>query len=336
MRHLVIGAPNFVAMRLVQRLAERREDVRVILHPGRNAQSQPARRLAELSDQVRAIPLSDNAGLVAAAEGVDVIHYADWSYQDWGTEPVGDGPASQGLRNVLAAATRARISRLVYVSTTDLYGFPGETVREPLVPSPPGLPYVDARAEAELAVWEHGRRVGLPLTVVRPTTVYGPGAPEFLVDAIRQLRDRRLYLVDRGTHIAGLTYVGNLVEAMILAGQAPEAAGQAYNINDDSSVTWAQYYGMLASMAELPPPTVSYSRTRALMMASLWAKLGAARGRSERPPLTRLMIEMMSVDQRYPIDKARRDFGYRPTYTFQEGLRETVGWLRESGVLADG
>ena len=139
------------------------------------------------------------------------------------------------------------------------------------MPSPPGLPYVDARAEAELAVWEHGRRVGLPLTVVRPTTVYGPGAPEFLVDAIRQLRDRRLYLVDRGTHIAGLTYVGNLVEAMILAGQAPEAAGQAYNINDDSSVTWAQYYGMLASMAELPPPTVSYSRTRALMMASLWA-----------------------------------------------------------------
>ncbi|MFO7696802.1 MAG: NAD(P)-dependent oxidoreductase [Anaerolineae bacterium] len=334
MRSLVIGAPNFVAMRLVDALLERGDDVRVLLEPGRDAASHPARRLAGGRAETRDVSLSDNSGLAGAAVGVDVLYYASWHYQDWGAEALADQSATRALRNVLAAATRARVSRLVYLSTTEVYGFPEAPARETEQLAPPGLPYADFRAEAEIAVWEHARRVKLPVTVLRPATVYGPEAPEFVVEVIEQLRRRRVYLVDHGEHVAGLTYVGNLVDAMVLAARAERSAGQSYNVTDGSNVTWAQYLTGLATLAELPPPTVSYSRGRAMLMVGFWERFYALLGRNERPPLTRLMVEMMGVDQRYPIDKARRDFGYRPEVSFERGLRETGDWMRKSGLVA--
>jgi len=334
MRVLVVGTPNFVAMQLTRALAGRGDEVRALLEPGRAASTHPERRLAEWQVDARPIPLSDSAGLTAAIEGMEVVYYADWRYQDWGAAEVADQPAMRGLRNVLAAASRARVSRLVYVSTTDVYGFPGEPVREGELLAPPGLPYADARAEAEIAVWEHARRVGLPVTVLRPATVYGPEAPEWVVDVVERLRQRRVVLIDEGAHVAGLTYVSNLVEALVLAARAERAAGEAYNITDGSSVTWAEYFSGLATLAEVPPPRTSYSRARALAMVSLWERTYSLMGRTDRPPLTRLMVEMMSVDQRYPIDKARRDLAWQPRIGFQQGLRETGAWMSRAGLVS--
>jgi nucleoside-diphosphate-sugar epimerase len=333
MQCLVIGAPNFVAMRLIEALLARGDRVRALLEPGREAASHPERRLAERQVETRVLPLSDNAGLAAAVEHMDVLYCAEWRFRDWGAEEVAEQSASRGLRNVLAAATRARVSRMVYLSTTDVYGYPDAPPRETEQLAPPGLPYADARAVAEIAVWEHARRVNLPVTVLRPATVYGPGAQEFVVDIVERLRQRRVYLVDHGERVAGLTYVSNLVDAMVLAAHADQAAGQSYNITDGSNVTWAAYLSGLASLAELPPPSVSYSRPRAMFMVGLWERAYAILGRNERPPLTRLMVEMMSVDQRYPIDKARRDLGYRPEVPFERGLRETGEWMRKSGLV---
>ena len=333
MQSLVIGAPNFVAMELVDALLRQGDDVRVLLQPGRDAQSRPAQRLAGSRAETRVLNLTDSAGLAGAADGVDIIYYADWSYTDWGAETVAVETAFRGLRNVLATATRARVSRFVYVSTAEVYGFPEEPARETEQLAPPGLPYADARAEAEIAVWDHARRVKLPVTVLRPGPVYGPGAQAFVVDVVERLRRRQVYLIDRGEHIAGLTYVSNLVDGIVQASRAERAANQAYNITDGSNVTWAQYYSRLAALAELPAPVQSYSRGRAMFMIGLWERANALRGRDERPPLTRLAVEMMSVDQRYPIDKARRDFGYRPEVDFAEGLRRTGEWMRKSGLV---
>ncbi len=329
MHNLVIGAPGFVAMALIEALLSRGEDVRVIAQPG-----QPSPRLAKLDAEVRTLPLSDTAGLMAALQGIERVYYADWSLRDWGAEELSEQTLARGLRNLLAAATRNQVERLLYLSTTDIYGFPDRPVDESEQLAPPGLPYADAKARAELLVWEQAHRVRLPVTVLRPTTLYGPGAREFGLDLIERLRQRRMILVDEGVHLACPTYVGNLVDAMLLAAQTPQAAGQAYNINDDTDTTWGAYLQALAALAEVPPPRKSYSRSRALLMASGWELLYQLLGRSERPPLTRYMVEIMSVDQRYPIAKARRELGYRPRVSLGQGLRAMDEWLRREGLVA--
>lgn len=328
MRNLVIGAPGCVALALVEALLVRGEEVRVITQPG-----QRAPRLAELDVQVRTIPLSDNAGLMAATQGVERVYLAEWSFRDWGAVELSEQTAARGLRNVLAAATRNQVARLIYLSTTDVYGFPGRPTDESEQLAPPGLPHGDAKARAELLVWEHARRVQLPVVVLRPTTLYGPGAREFGVDMIERLRQRRMVLVNEGSHAAGLTYVGNLVDAMLLAADSEQAAGQAYNISDDSQVTWGAYLQALAALAEVPPPRMSYSRGKAMALAWAWETLYHVLGRNERPPLTRLMVEVMSAHQYYPIAKAQRELGYHPRVSFAQGLRDLADWLRREGLV---
>ncbi|MGI6368496.1 MAG: NAD-dependent epimerase/dehydratase family protein [Anaerolineae bacterium] len=334
MDSLVIGAPNAIALELVDRLLAYGDNVRVLVQPGRDDQSALLERLARTRAETRLLPLTDSAGLADAADGVDILYYAEWRYQDWGAQTVAVETATRGLRNVLAAATRNKVGRFCYLSTSEVYGFPGVPVRESELLAPPGLPYADDRAEAEIAVWQHGRRVQLPITIIRPGTIYGPRIVPFVADVVERLAARNVVLVDDGRHIAGLTYVGNLAEGMLQAGRAPEAVNQAYNISDGSNVTWAQYYSALAALAELPAPVTSYSRARAMFMVSYWERTYALRGRTDRPPLTRLAAEMQGVDQIYPTDKARRDFGYRPAIAFPEGLRNTGQWLREAKLVA--
>lgn len=328
MRNLVIGAPGFVAMALIEALLARGEGVRAIVGPG-----QPARSLAEAGVEVRVLALTDNAGLVAALQGVERVYYADWSFRDWGVEDLSEQTTIRGLRNLLAAATRNQVARLIYLSSTDVYGFPERPVDESEQLAPPGLPHADAKARAELLVWEQARRVQLPVTVLRPTTLYGPGGREFGLDLIERLRQRRMILVEEGARVAGLTYVGNLVDAMLLAADSRQAEGEAYNINDDSDTTWGAYLQALAALAEVPPPRKSYTRSKALLLAWGWEMLYQLLGRTERPPLTRLMVEVMTVDQRYPIAKARRDLGYRPRVSLAQGLRAMGEWLRQEGLV---
>ena len=329
MRSLVIGAPGVVAMALIEALLVRGDRVRALVQPGRRAE-----RLGELDVEVRTVGLTDNAGLVAATQGMECVFFSEWSFRDWGVEELSEQTAARGLRNVMAAAVRNEIGRFVYLSSTDVYGFPDDPVDERRQVAPPGLPFADAKARAELLVWEQARRVQLPVVVLRPATVYGPGAREFGTDLIERLRQRRMVLVDEGSHVAGLTYVGNLVDAMLLAAESEQAVGQVYNINDDSDVTWGAYLQALAALAEVPSPRKNYARSRAMAMAWAWETFYQLSGRNERPPLTRLMVEVMSVDQRYPIAKAQNELGYRPRVGFEQGVREVGDWMRREGMVA--
>ncbi|MGM0400705.1 MAG: NAD-dependent epimerase/dehydratase family protein, partial [Chloroflexota bacterium] len=133
--------------------------------------------------------------------------------------------------------------------------------------------------------------------------------------------------------VAGLTYVGNLVDALVLVADEETAVGEAYNISDDSRVTWRQYLNALADLAELPRPKRSYPHWLAYLLATAWENYYHLMGRTERPPMTRMMVETMGTDQVFSIKKAREQLGYRPRVDFQEGMQHTGIWLRREGLL---
>jgi nucleoside-diphosphate-sugar epimerase len=325
---LVTGATGLVGSHLVEALLSKGEAVRVVVHP-----RSPARSLRDVGVDVRLASLSDNPTLVAAMNGVDHVYHCDGMVSDWGVLEDFERANVHNVRNVLAAATRGEVTRFIYLSTSDVYGFPGQPVDETEHPSPRGFPYSDTKVEGETLVWNHCRRVGLPVCIVRPSMVYGPGDRVLTGAVIQALRGRNLPLIDQGEHVAGLTYVGNLVDALVLAAHQPISTGQAYNISDGSRVTWREFIHALADLVELPRPTRNYSHNVAFALASVWETYYRMRGRTERPPLTRVLVEWMGTDQEYPIDKAVRDLGYRPRVSFQEGMRQTAVWLRREGLL---
>lgn len=330
MLNLVTGATGLIGSHLVEALLARGERVRALVRPTSNAA-----RLRELGVELRIGGLNDNATLMSAAQGVDRIYHCAGLVQDYGPPEAFEQANVSGVRNILAAATRAEVSRFVYLSTTDIYGFPGQPTTENERPSPRGIAYTDSKIEGESLVWNHRRRVGLPTVILRPATVYGPGSRQLVVGLVEQLRRRQLPWIDEGRHVAGLTYVGNLVDLMLLAADKEEAVGQAYNVADGSNVTWADYIGRLANIAELPTPRKNYPYRRAYTLASFWENWYSLRGRTDRPPLTRLMVELMGTDQLFPITKAERELGFVPRVTFDQGMRAVANWMKRNGLTLE-
>lgn len=331
MLSLVTGATGFVGSHLVEALLLRGEQVRALVRP--TSQTRPLR---DLGVDVRVGNLRDNATLVAAAQGVERIFHCAALVSDWGDPAAFQEANVHGVRNVLAAATRARVQRFIHLSTSDVYGFPGRRVDETVDLSPRGFAYADSKIEGESLVWSHHKRVGLPVCVIRPATVYGPRAGLLVGSVVEAIRRRRIFLIDEGRHVAGLTYVGNLVDALILAADSPASVGQAYNISDGNQVTWREYLDALSAICQVPRTTRNYSHNRAYTLATLYEGLYRLLGRTERPPLTRQLVELMGTDQDFPIEKARQQLGYRPRVTFEEGMRHVSDWLHHMGVLGDG
>jgi nucleoside-diphosphate-sugar epimerase len=330
MLNLVTGATGLIGGHLVEALMLRGEQVRAFVRPTSRTQ-----RLRALGIDIRIGQLMDNASLMAAAQGADRVFHCAALVSDWGLSEDFQQANVHGTRNVLAAATRAQVSRFVFLSSTDVYGFPGTSVDETERPSPRGFPYADSKIEAESLVWNHRRRVGLPACIIRPGTVYGPGSRFILDSLVEPMRRRKLVLIDDGQHPAGLAYVGNVVDAMILAADREQSVGQAYNITDGSRVTWRAFIDALADMLQMPRPTRKRSHRTAYAMASAWEYYYRAMGRVQRPPLTRSLVELMGTDQDYCIDKAVAQLGYRPRVSFAEGMRHVGDWLLREGHLAD-
>jgi len=330
MLNLVTGATGLIGGHLVEALVLRGEQVRAFVRPTSHTE-----RLRALGVEMRVGQLMDNASLVAAAQGVDRVFHCAALVSDWGLPEDFQQANVHGTRNVLAAAARARVSRFVFLSSTDVYGFPGVAVDETERPSPRGFPFADSKIAAESLVWNHRRRVGLPTCIIRPGTVYGPGSRFLLTLLVEPLRRRRLLLIDDGRHTTGLTYVGNLIDAIILAADRDESVGQAYNITDGSGVTWRELVDALADLLQMPRPTRQRSHRSAYAIASIWEHYYHITGRAQRPPLTRYLVELMGTDQEYSIDKAREQLGYRPRVSFSEGMRRVGDWLLQEGYLDD-
>ena len=330
MTSLVTGATGLIGSHLVEQLVVRGERVRVLVRPTSDAQ-----RLRELDVEMRIGNLMDNATLMSAAKGVSTVYHCAALVADWGPDEAFQQANVRGVRNALGAATRADVSRFVFLSTSDVYGFPGTPVDETEHLSPRGFPYSDSKVDGETLVWTHHRKVGLPTTIIRPASVYGPRAQLLVVGLLNRLRRRKAFLIDDGKHNAGLAYVGNLVDAIILAAGSDQAVGQAYNVSDGSDVTWKQYLDRLADMGRVPRATRSRSHDVAFAIASAWESWYRMRGRTERPPLTRMSVELMGTSQGFPIDKAQEQLGYRPRVDFETGMGYTEDWLHQTGVLQD-
>ncbi len=330
MLNLVTGATGLIGGHLVEALVLRGERVRAFVRPTSRTE-----RLRALGVEIRIGQLVDNASLVATTQGVDRVFHCAALVTDWGLSEDFQQANVHGTHNVLAAAARAQVKRFVFLSSTDVYGFPGVSVDETERPSPRGFPFADSKIEAESLVWNHRRRVGLPTCIIRSGTVYGPGSRFILESLVEPMRRRRLAVIDGGRHPAGLTYVGNLVDAMILAADREVSVGQAYNITDGSRVTWREFIDALADILQMPRPTRGRAHRTAYAMAAAWEYYYRIMGRAQRPPLTRSLVELMGTDQDYCIDKAVAQLGYRPRVSFEDGIHYTGDWLRQEAQMAE-
>jgi nucleoside-diphosphate-sugar epimerase len=320
-RALVTGADGFIGARLVARLAGAGVSVRALVRRGLLRPPEP--RVERVRGDV-----TDRASLEAAARGCEVVFHCAW-----GGTTLAEARAVnvEGTANVVDAAARAGARRVVHLSTISVHGRrlpPLLTEDAPLVFR--GDPYGVSKAEGERAAFARGAAGGIEVVALRPTLVYGPGAPYWLLGYFQRVRSEQVALIDGGGGLANLIFVEDLIDALLAAATVPGVAGEAFLVSGAEPISWREYLGAFAAMCGKPlPPSVP--RWRARLAVQTLRVYGLLTGRPRR--LVGMDLQLMPMRTVVSIERATRRLGWRPATSFAEGMRRCEAWLRAEGYL---
>ncbi|BDG05850.1 NAD-dependent epimerase/dehydratase family protein [Anaeromyxobacter oryzae] len=329
---VITGAAGFLGRELVRALARQgAERVRCLVRPGTSPDRLALADAAASGTQLEIVPcrLEDPAALRAALRGARIVYHAAAGKKG--------APASLVQATVVAsehvyrAAIAEDVHRLVLVSSFGTMGVAelrrGAVVDEdvPLERRPEARdPYSFAKHRQEALAWRYAREEGLPLAVVRPGFIFGPG--QDILGSRIGLRLFGLFLHLGGRNQVPLTFVENCADAVALAGTAAGAEGRALNLVDDDLPTSAELLRRYTHEVErLRVVPVPYRALRLLSRLNAWY---SDRTDGHLPAVfTPYKVDSLWKPQRYSNARAKAVLGWRPRVGMAEALDRTFAAL---------
>ena len=326
MTTLITGASGFLGGRLAQLLAEQGEEPVVLARSSSNLS-----HLDDVPHRVAFGDLTDPASLRAAVQNATRILHCAACSTDWAPYATYCAANVAGTQNLLAAALVApKLERFVHISTTDVYGYPAIPCDETTPTRDAGLPYNQTKRLGEEAVWQAHRDHGLPVTILRPATIYGPRGKDFTVEIATLLRQRLMATIDGGRAPGGFSYVDNVAEAILQASTHPDTIGHAFNLSDGTNATWATYLRLFAEALGTKPPWIDLSLSTGTALTRAFEAPWRLLHLKSRPLLTRHAVLLLGLNQEFPTHKARSTFCFYPAISLEEGIRRSTTWLTKA------
>lgn len=327
---VVTGATGFVGGALVRRLLAEGDEVRAIVLPNDRFPSE-LQQVQEIGGRLRVITgdITDTASIAAAFEGADRVFHAAALVHAWAPFEKFHRVNVGGTRNVAEIALAAGVMRLVHLSTSDVFGLPRgeERFSETTALRRWGEPYADTKIEAEQWLWRFHRDSGMPLSVIYPGWVYGPGDRAFFPGLAEAIASRRMMFWRHGARLP-LVYVDNLVDACLAAATVPAAVGRGYLIFDTQEVTFEELCGRIAETIGVKRPRLHLPYGLVHSCASALQTLWRLLRRPTPPPLRTVDVKAFGLQWFFSNERARTELGWMPRVSTDEGLRRALEDLR--------
>lgn len=321
MKALVTGATGFLGGALIRRLHSMGWEVTAL---GRNVQA-----LAELGSRgikiVRA-GLEDSQAIMNACKGQEIVFHCGALSSHWGKAKDFYDANVLGTENVIRACMENNAKRLVHVSTPSIYFRykPRLNVSEDAELPKPVNEYVRTKRIAESRI-DAAHAAGLPVITVRPRAIFGPGDTSILPRLIERLGSGRMRIIGDGKNITDLTYVDNVVDALILcARSASNTLGRKYNITNGEPIQLWPMIERVCKSLDLKYPTRKVSYKTAYHLAGFLESIHCALPGQPEPPLTRYSVFVVSQNATLDISAARRDLDYRQRISVEEGFQRYI------------
>ncbi|MHC4561178.1 MAG: NAD-dependent epimerase/dehydratase family protein [Planctomycetota bacterium] len=331
--NLITGATGLLGSHIAEQLINAGQPVRVLVRP-----SSDTRFLDSLGVEKAFGDITDRETLTDAFKGVTTVYHAAAQVGDWGKWKWFVDVTIEGTRNMLDAAATEGIERFLHISSISAYGHPDGKglVIDETAPLGVGLHkwsyYSRAKAEAEKLAWTAHEQGRVPVTVVKPSWLYGPRDRASLPRLIRAIRARKTKLIGDGSNRLNLTYAGNEAEGCILAATKDEALGESYNLSCDGVITQAEYFNKIAECIGAKPVTRKVPYKVVYNAAFLMELFGHMVGRKTPPLVTRYSVWLIGRQCFFSADKARRQLGWQPTVGYDQGIEMSVKWCMDNGI----
>lgn len=321
---LVTGATGFVGSHLVEALLTGGHQVTALVRD--SAQAGP---LAERGVVLRRGDLMKPESLRGIADGVDAVAHTA-AVLNLPKNPASAYAANvEGARNLVEAVKGSSVRKFIHLSSVAAMGIRNVHRVDESFPCDPDLPYGKSKLAVDQYLLEQGAR-GFPVVILRPPTVYGPRERYNFLSLCKAIQAGRFLLIGSGDNRMDFCWVGNLVQAILLAIERGRNGG-LYLIADDPVLPFRETVSTIASLLGRNIPRIHMPTALAYAASVPLAVLGRMTGREV--PLYPKRVRTMTGDMCFDLSKAKNELGYSPRGPFRELARETIEWSKANGLL---
>lgn len=324
MSTLVTGAAGFIGGHAIRELLRRGQPARGLVRSADQADV-----LRQLGAEAVVGDIRDPSAVRNAVNGARAVLHCAAAVGHHYTKDEIYAINLDGVRNVLDALKDAGSGRFVLVSSINVLGSRNLTIAKEDTPYRYAKdPHADVKIEAEQLALDYHRRHGVEVVILRPGLIYGVGEKNIprIMDALRRGKFRFLGSRD---NVVPMVHIDDVVQALLLAAQTPQANGRVYHITDGGQTTIGELVDLLAEQIHVPRPekVLPLAVPKAAIFVFEW--LQRLRLRSKPGPINRVGLRFLGTSRSIDISRARTELGYQPQVSFREGMTATVRALNE-------
>ncbi|MHB8105276.1 MAG: SDR family NAD(P)-dependent oxidoreductase [Dehalococcoidales bacterium] len=327
-RVLVTGGAGFIGSHVCERLLEEGADVAVL----DDFSTGKRENLDQIKKDIKIIigNVENRQDVAKAVKGSDIIVHEAFPYgkSGMGLNEHYTETGVLGTFNVLKSAVENGVKKVVFASTVSVYGIPRYVPLDEKHPIEPFLPYGATKYVGELYCSTFAKLYGLDTVSLRYFYVYGPRYAQFDHSAMvnfmhRAVENKPLLIYGDGAQVRDYTYISDAVAGTLLAIKKENTRGEVYNISSGNGI----------AISDLAKKVVSVSPHK------VDVKSAAAGEYRYSDKYTIIPIGLTTkkgdtwIDERNyvgDISKAKRELGYNPSVTFEEGIKKTMAWMAEA------
>lgn len=328
---LVTGAAGFIGSNLTRELLRRGYRVRAMVKPGESEIN-----IADLKEnkklEIVYADLANKDKLKKICQGVEIVFHLA-AKRDMSTDTYQPYFRTNvlGTANLMKACDKTLQHFMAYSSILAT-GLPNtnKLIDESFEGAPKHFYGKSKKEMEELLLREH-RENGFPVTIIRPTTVYGPHETVVQYFLFKTIAQGKFFLIGNGENLNSYVYVGNLVDATIAAALTDKTLGQIYFINDKVPYKFKDIIKTIYLVMGKQPPGFRIPFPVAYFGAAVFASLSRVLGKE--PIIYPSRVKTMVLKYAYSVKKAEKDFQYKPQYDLEKGIEQTYYWYKENGYL---
>ena len=327
MKAFVTGGTGFIGSHIIDNLIRKGIQVRALIRNSSNTERLMNRGIEFVYGDVL-----DSSSLKKYMDGIDLVFSAFGILGQWGMpEKTYRNINTKGVKNLIESCLESGIKQFIHVSSAGVLGpLPDGVVADESFPYNPSNLYEETKCEAEKEIISSAKKEGLPVTIVRPEFVYGPGDIHVL-GLFKAVQTGKFFILGDGRSLLHPTYIDDLIQGISLCTDNKAAVGKTFLITGENPISVEDLAKTIAEELGVSLPKIKIP----LFIANIAAVLfeWGTKVADYEPLLTISRVKFFTENRSFSCRKAGDELGYVPRVGFKEGVRRTVRWYRDNGYL---